>query len=119
VAPQGTGLAVTAYRGAFAADGQWAHGWTALYDLGYLQGVLKYQGPACAAVTLSAAVNGANVEIRFLGEPGLNYPVQSTTDLSANPIAWTNEGAPLTGSGSITFTGQVSASPKFYRIVCQ
>jgi hypothetical protein len=116
VAPQGAGLTPTTYRGAFSPDDRWADGWTALSTLGILKGVPG--GPGCTAVTISVAINGSNIEITFQGQAGLNYQVRSTSDLSANPIVWTPEGPPLSGSGTLTFSAPISGAAKFYRVAC-
>ena len=118
VAPQGTGLTPTTYRGAFAQDDQWAYGWSGLYTLGHLQGVYIPTRGGCTAVTVAAVINGPYLEITFPGEAGLNYQVSSTTDLSANPIVWTPEGSPLSGSGTLTYSAPVSNGAKFYRVGC-
>jgi hypothetical protein len=121
VGQQGSTVTLTTYRGAFSPDDEWAHGWTALYTTGYLFGTHTGGGPGpeCSAVTLNVALNGSNVEISFVALPGLSYQVQSTADLSVTPIVWTNEGAPLSGPGPVTFTGSASGGPKFYRVACQ
>jgi len=119
VAPQGPGLTTTTYRGAFSTDDQWAYGWSGLYTLGHLRGVFTPGGPQCTPVNIAVTINGSNVEITFLGQAGLSYQVLSSTDLSANPIVWTPEGAPLSGSGTLTFSGAVSGAAKFFRIGCQ
>jgi hypothetical protein len=119
VAPQGSGLTPTTYRGAFGPDDQWAYGWSGLYTLGHLKGVYTPGGVQCTPVNIAVTINGSNVEITFLGEAGLSYQVFSSTDLSANPIVWTPEGAPLSGSGTLTFSAAISGGAKFFRVGCQ
>jgi len=116
-----------AYKGAFGSL-NWATDWTALGERGVFSSAgagipLPYipttTTPTCSPSVLSIASVGSNVEIQFEGTAGLNYQVQSTTDLSASPIVWTDEGTALTGSGTLTFTGSAGGPPRFYRVVCQ
>ena len=57
--------------------------------------------------------------ITFTAETGASYQVQSTTDLGTSPIQWTDEGATLSGTGTLTFTASNGGGFKFFRVVCQ
>jgi len=114
------------YKGAFDSV-NWATDWTALSDLCILSGagggvpmcMPGSSDPCTVQVTLVIVRNGANVEISFTGVAGANYRVQSTTDLSGNPINWTPEGSPLSGAGTLTYTTSLAGNQKFFRVVCQ
>jgi len=111
------------YKGAFGSQ-NWAVDWTALGELRLISakgaGIpIPVTEGSCSPTTLSVAFNSGSVEIRFIGVSGASYQVKSTTDLSANPIVWTDVGAPLTGVGTLTFTGGVAGPAKFYRVGCQ
>ncbi len=120
----GSYYSAAAYKGAFGGL-NWAVDWTALGELRLISAagagipVPAPAGSICSPVNVAIATSGENVTIGFTGEAGLSYQVQSTTDLSANPINWANEGAPLSGAGPLTFTGANAAPVKFYRVVCQ
>ena len=64
-------------------------------------------------------ISGDNVSISFTADAGSAYQVQSTTDLSGSPIVWTNEGTPLSGTGTVTYNASNGGGAKFFRVVCQ
>ena len=41
------------------------------------------------------------------------------TDLSGSPIVWANEGAALSGTGTLTYSAGNGGGAKFFRVVCQ
>jgi hypothetical protein len=65
----------------------------------------------------SSSLNGTNFKLSWPTVAGLNYQLQSTTNLSA--ASWVNEGAPFTGTGgALTNTISVGAdSGKFFRLL--
>jgi hypothetical protein len=115
-----------AYKGAFNGL-NWASDWTALGE----RNVITTAGagvpnptptvppPICIPADLDIAIAGGNVNITFTGVAGGSYQVQSTTDLGGNPIVWANEGAPLSGAGTLTYSTSTGGSYKFFRVVCQ
>jgi len=120
VAPQGSGLTATAYRGAFAPGDQWALGWTALYRLGYLQGVYVPSSlpPGCSPASLSIEIVNGTVKISFASVAGASYSIESATSLSGQPISWNPEQS-LTGNGAvITATIAITGNAKFFRVAC-
>jgi hypothetical protein len=118
------GYTSAAYKGAFGSV-NWATDWTAIGELRLISSagagipVPTSSGPPCSPATLGVALNNGSIVITFLGTAGASYQVQSTADLSANPIVWNNEGGLLTGTGAINFTAPTSGAPKFYRVGCQ
>ena len=65
----------------------------------------------------SSSLNVTNFKLSWPTVAGLNYQLQSTTNLSA--ASWVNEGAPFTGTGgALTNTISVGAdSEKFFRLL--
>ena len=116
-----------AYKGAFNGV-NWATDWTALGE----RGVITTDGagvpapvagtppPVCSPANLSISIiSGDNVSISFTADAGSAYQVQSTTDLSGSPIAWANEGAPLSGTGTVSYNASNGGGAKFFRVVCR
>jgi len=119
VAPQGAPLTATTYRGAFGTNDQWAHKWTAIYDLGYLQGTyVAPTGTPPPPAQLAATVSGGNVSIAWTGQAGVTYTVLSSTDVSAPLAGWTNEGT-FSGAGPHTFAAPAGSGNKFFVVVAQ
>lgn len=119
VAAQGAGLTATSYRGAFGADDQWAHGWSALYKLGYLQGVWTPSSIVCVPVTLSVVQNGANVDITFTSVSGAGYRLLTSDDPTVALASWTAADT-LTATGvTSTFSVPASGLARFFVVVCQ
>ena len=105
------------YRGAFGTNDMWAHKWSGIYKLGYLQGtyVAAVVVPAPNPVTLTITPNGANVDITCTSQSGYSYQLESTTSLNA-PISWGNEGAAQAGTGgTLTFTVSATGA-KYFRV---
>lgn len=101
VAPQGAGLMQTSYRGAFGPDDQWAHKWTAIYNLGHLRGVWTGPGEEPPQEPgLFVGRSGSDFVIRFLSETGVDYQLQSTAALPAS--GWNDEVLP--GCRPVTMT---------------
>jgi hypothetical protein len=121
VAPQGAGLTPTSYRGAFGTNDQWAHKWTAIYDLGYLAGIYtpSTQPPACSPASVTIVQSGTDVVISFSSVAGATYQVQSVAALPAAPNDWGNEGGTITGTGGVvTATIAITGDKKFIRVAC-
>ena len=114
------------YKGAFNGI-NWATDWTALGErnvittsgAGVPPPVVAPSGPVCTPADLDIAIAGSNVNISFTGVAGGSYQVQSTTDLGGNPIVWTDEGAPLSGAGTLSYSSSTGGSYKFFRVVCR
>jgi hypothetical protein len=120
VLPQGAGLTPTTYRGAFAPNDQWAHKWTAIYDMGYLQGVyVPPTGGTPDPVDLEILVNGNSVTVSFVGVAGVNYQVQSATAMTGSPSDWSDIGSPLSGAGPLSYNTTTAGDAKFFRVVSQ
>jgi len=68
-------------------------------------------------LVFSSSLNGTNLKLSWPTVAGLNYQLQSTTNLSA--ASWMNEGAPFTGTGgALTNTISVGAdSEEFFRLL--
>ena len=63
-----------------------------------------------------ASISGGTVTLQWASTPGRQYQLQSTTSLS--PAGWTNEGAPVSGTGGV-LTGTLTIGPdqtKFFRL---
>jgi hypothetical protein len=102
------------YRGAFAnASDNWADGWSALSQYGYLK-------PASAAEPvapmLSIARDAGNIQVSFIGENGVTYRFESSAGL-VNWSAIGGAGGSALGQGStITRTYPASDSARFIRV---
>jgi hypothetical protein len=110
-----------AYKGAFK-DVNWASDWGFAAEVCLITG----EGAGTPRTTrgrtppnLAIAMAGGNVTITFTGVAGASYQVQSTTDLGGHPIVWTPEGAPLSGTGTLSYSTPVSGGSKFFRVVSQ
>ena len=108
------------YRGAFK-DVNWASDWSFAAEAGLITGAGAGLPPVTvittpAAPTLSARLAGGSIELSFSSQTGHDYQVQSRTDVGSG--AWTNEGAPLVGTGStLTFSQPVAgAAAKYLRV---
>ena len=60
---------------------------------------------------------GSDVEITWISQGGVNYWIESTTDLTTD--SWTRIGGPYSGSPTITQSIPSGALPTYYRIVTQ
>jgi hypothetical protein len=58
---------------------------------------------------------GGNVEITWLGLPGKNYQLESTTSLNA-PVVWGNEGAVHIGAGGFITVSIPATGEKFFQV---
>jgi hypothetical protein len=101
------------YRGAFSGpEDNWADGWTALSQYGYLK---PATGVACPQPTLNITRNGTSVDISWNGTVGCQYQLQSSFSLGS--INWRNEGASQAGNG-LTLTISVPArGEKYFRLL--
>jgi len=116
VLAQGGGLVATSYRGAFASGDSWADEWTALYQMGFLKGGVPMTDENRDIVFVAG---GGTLQLNVDSAPGLIYQLQSTTDLGANPIVWSNEGQAVAGDGAIKSFSQAIGSAgggKYFRI---
>jgi hypothetical protein len=122
VLPQPAGLVQTSYRGAFNTNDLWAHKWTALYKLGYLQGTWfapdVVEPPDCAPVELAITRDGGNVIISWTGAAECSYQLQSATDLGVNPVVWTSEGV-FNGAGPHQHTTAAGGTLKVFRVISE
>jgi hypothetical protein len=108
------------YKGAFSTQDIWAEHWTALDVMGFLVCDETVITPPAAvlplAVVLSIVQNGANVDITFASQNGVNYQLQSRTSLTTGSFTDTPD-APQVGNGStLTFSVPVGGSPNFYQV---
>ena len=114
------------YKGAFNGI-NWATDWTALGErnvittsgAGVPPPVAPSTDPVCTPADLDITSSGGNVNITFTGVAGASYQVQSATDLGGSPISWTDEGTPLSGTGTLTYSTSTGGSYKFFRVVCR
>ena len=70
----------------------------------------------------STTVAGSNVVLNVMTEAGKRYQLQSNSNPTGSDVTWTNEGAPLTGTGAnMQFVAPMGggANQKFYRVVAQ
>jgi len=114
------------YKGAFSTNLNWASDWTFAAEAGLITGegagTPAASGPVtpvCLPADLEVVINGGNVNITFTAVAGVSYQVQSTTDLGANPIVWSDEGTPLSGTGTLSFSSSTGGGYKFFRVVCR
>jgi trimeric autotransporter adhesin len=123
-----TSLIAANYEGAFGPGrSDWASDWTALSEYGIITGAgginplnITPSGPVTPnQPNLTVAHNGANLDITFPTQTGFNYQLQSSTDLSANPVDWQPDGSAVPGTGSsVTLSRTIGASgAKFFRVV--
>jgi hypothetical protein len=119
VLPQPAGLTQTSSRGAFNTNDLWAHKWTALYKLGYLQGTWSAQNvvtPECDSVSLSITRGVGNVTISWIGNAGCEYRLESTTTLNS-PANWNSEGT-FNGVGPHQHTAATpTPGNRFFRVI--
>jgi len=114
------GLTPTTYRGAFNTNDFWAHKWSAIYKLGYLQGTWYAPSvvvpPACVAPLLAIVRSGGDVTVSWNGEAGCSYELQSTTDLGTVPIVWGTIGS-FSGAGLHSQTTAATGLIKAFRVI--
>ena len=114
VAPQGTGLAVTTYRGAFAPYDNWADGWSAVSKMGVLSEAVQ---PPSPALELRVAVSASKIQITFPTVAGITYEVQASTDL----VTWeaVGNGTVIGNDSARTFEEALglAGQSKFYRVM--
>jgi hypothetical protein len=115
-----------AYKGAFSTNLNWASDWTFAAEAGLITG--EGAGtpgptgpvtPVCTPADLDIVISGSSVNITFTGIAGVSYQVQAAIDLGATPIQWADEGAPLSGTGTLTFSSSTGGGYKFFRVVCR
>ncbi|MBE0542606.1 MAG: hypothetical protein IH623_14700 [Verrucomicrobia bacterium] len=107
------------YRGAFSGPSDnWADGWTAISQYGYLKSAVVSSTPNPVILTITP--NGANVDISFTSQTGFSYTLESTDTLS--PADWgTATGVtpanPQTGTGGmVTFTVPAVDATEFFQV---
>ncbi|HEX7858832.1 MAG TPA: hypothetical protein VF773_00755 [Verrucomicrobiae bacterium] len=110
----GAPVAVT-YRGAFSgASDNWADGWTALSTYGYLKPANTVEA---VPPTLLSGFNGSNLRVRFNGQAGVRYRVETSPDL----LTWTQSSTPrggVLGAGTeVTLDYAISGDVRFYRVI--
>jgi hypothetical protein len=108
------------YRGAFGTNDLWAHKWTALYKLGYLQGTWypsdTVAPPTCDPVSLTITRGATNVTISWTGATDCEYQLESTSDLN-NLIIWATEGT-FNGVGPHQHTtSTMPPGNRFFRVI--
>ena len=109
-----------AYRGAFK-DVNWASDWGFAAESCLITG--EGAGVPAAVVvvvapTLGVSIGGGNVSVTFSSATGVSYQVQSSIVLPA--LSWTNEGAPLAGTGgTLTFSTSTGGAAKYFRVVAR
>jgi hypothetical protein len=65
----------------------------------HLAGKYNFAITPIPPLLLVASVSGGTVTLQWASTPGRQYQFQSTTNLS--PAGWTNEGAPVSGTGGV------------------
>lgn len=101
------------YRGAFSGpDDDWADGWTALSQYGYLK-------PAVTIIELVTSAEDGNILIGFQSEAGRTYQVQSRGDVVNGD--WSARGNPIIGTGGVVqFSDPIEAiEARYYRVITQ
>jgi len=65
------------------------------------------------------SIAGGTVQIRFASKSGVRYTLQTAVSLGA-PTAWTDAGAPVSGTGAeLMLSEPIGGSSKFYRVSAQ
>ncbi len=111
---QADGVVETTYRGAFAQNDNWADGWTALSQMGFMIEAT----PSVQAPMIVYGRSGTTLQINVATVSGASYQLQSTTGLGTTPVIWTNDGAAVEGDGgNKSFDQTISAvGDKYFRI---
>jgi len=112
------------FIGAFGSV-NWASDWTALGEYGILTGTgagnpraVTVTAPTPEQPTLAVVRGVGLITINFVSQSGVQYQLQSTTDLSTLPAGWANDGVPQTGNGGVlTFTPSTGPGAKFFRVI--
>ncbi|MGZ8920785.1 MAG: hypothetical protein ACXW3L_07365, partial [Limisphaerales bacterium] len=106
-----------AYRGAFSGPtDDWADGWTALSQYGYLKAA-EIGTPVAPA--LAAGLEAGNHRMTFFGVNGVSYRVESSPDLGAwSPMGGGN-GSAIGAGQNITLTFPAGTGTRFFRVRTQ
>jgi hypothetical protein len=108
----------TSYRGAFSPTDNWANGWTALAMLGYLN-TNAVATPPPSSPTLGSSYSSGTLTVSSSSQAGYSYQLQGTGALTP-PVAWTNIGSAVTGTGStLNFPVPTAATNGFFRVLAQ
>lgn len=80
------------------------------------------RNPADCIQVGNVTIAGSNIILNVMSEAGKQYQLQSNSNPTGEDVSWTNEGAPVTGTGAnlpfVTPKGS-GAVPKFYRVKTQ
>jgi hypothetical protein len=117
-------LTAAGYIGAFGSV-NWASDWTALGEYGILTGsgggnprTVSVAAPTPGQPTLAFAPGVGLITISFASQSGVNYQLQSATNLTGLPGGWANEGAAQPGTGGVlSFTPATAGAAKFFRVI--
>ena len=117
-------LTSAGYIGAFGSV-NWASDWTALGEYGILTGAgngnpraIAVTAPTPGQPTLAVVRGSGLITINFVSENGVQYQVQSATDVNTLPAGWANDGVPQAGTGGVlTFTPTTGPGAKFFRVI--
>jgi hypothetical protein len=111
------------YQGAFG-DVNWAADWTMLAAFEILSTAgagnplrVAFSGNPSAPV-LSIAIANDMAEIRFASEAGVSYQLQSAAQ-AAQPASWSNDGAPVAGTGGILTLTRPVAGQQYFQVIAQ
>ena len=108
-----------AITGAFAVTNLPALSANLFWDTSKLngQGILTVAlQTAAAPIIFSPTLNGTNLTLQINSQPGFNYMLQATAQLS--PADWTSIQTNI-GGGSLSFTIPISSAQQFFRICVQ
>jgi hypothetical protein len=82
--------------------------------------------PQIAVPSISTENGDVFLNLSFATVGGASYQVQSTTNLAAQPVMWTNEGSAVPGTGALVSIkiqigsgGQINPPQKFLRILAE
>ncbi|HVR36546.1 MAG TPA: hypothetical protein VMS21_11920, partial [Methylomirabilota bacterium] len=101
------------YRGAFSGPADnWADGWTALSQYGYLKPAVPM--PPMLGI---GAVEDGEVDLTWPTVSGMSYQLQTKSSIAGD---WTDVGVPIDGTGNpVTITQPVSDAEGYFRLEVQ
>jgi trimeric autotransporter adhesin len=110
------------YTGAFQ-DINWATDWTAISERSILNTagagtpICTSGAASCPQPTLYILQNGVNVDLSWVSQSGCTYRVKSSPVLPAT--VWSNEGAPIPGTGGVLTKSVLVSGDKFFQVEVQ
>lgn len=106
----GTGISVTVTG--LSLVGSAAGNYTLTQPVSLTANILALETPTIISITMT----GGAAQVTFIGQPGQNYRVLATSDLSQPLDQWTVLGSGTLGSDPVTFTDNSPPANRFYEI---